>query len=206
MRIHRWVIGCLLLVSALGYSAFSLVAEDKKSDFLKPDQWEGLKYWNVEGTTVIGKTEVDPKHNTFLCSKKQYKNFEMKFEVQLKNGGGNSGIQIRSKVVDKAKFVVAGPQCDIGKGYWGSLYGERFGGMMKQADAKKINEKLKEKEFNTYYIKAVGKHVTIKVNDVVAVDDTFEKMPESGIIAFQLHQGGPMEVTFRNIEFTELPD
>jgi dienelactone hydrolase len=36
------------------------------------------------------------------------------------------------------------------------------------------------------------------------VDDDFAKMPEDGIIAWQLHAGGPMEVTFRNIQFTNL--
>jgi hypothetical protein len=192
-------------------------AEEKKAkDFLKPDNWEGLMdYWKVEGNVVIGSSPPDGlKFNTFLCSKKSYRDFEMKFKIKLEGGGdANSGIQIRSLVVDKAKFVVAGPQCDIGAGYWGSLYGEKFdkagkvggGHMMKAADAKKINAVLKQGDFNDYSIKCVGKHVTVTINGETSIDDDFPILPDEGIIAYQLHvTRTPMTVTFKDIEFKEL--
>jgi hypothetical protein len=169
--------------------------------------WEGLtdKYWKVKDGAIIG-TGGDEKveFNTFLCSKKKYKDFELKFKIRLKGGAGNSGVQIRSKIHDREKFAVTGPQADIGESYWGSLYGENFGGMMKEADKDKVNEKLKKDGFNDYYIKCVGKHVTIKVNGVTTVDDDFDKMPKKGIIAFQLHGGHVMEVTFKDIRFKDL--
>jgi hypothetical protein len=200
-----------LVALAVALTALALPArsDDRKSagDFLAPDNWEGLtENWKVEGDTVVGTTPPPGgiKFNTFLCSKKAYKDFEMSFQIRLKDGVGNSGVQIRSKVVDKEKFVVAGPQCDIGQQYWGSLYGERFGGMMKAAPAEKVKEAVKPADFNDYAIRCAGKHVTIAVNGVTMVDDDFEKMPDEGIIAFQLHQGPPMEVTFRNIKFKEL--
>jgi Domain of Unknown Function (DUF1080) len=173
--------------------------------------WEGLikEYWSVKDGAIVG-TGGDKTipFNTFLCSKKKYKDFELSFQIRLKGGKGNSGVQIRSFIQDKKdhkeKFAVSGPQADIGEGYWGSLYGENFGGMMKQADAKEVNAKLKKDDFNDYYVKCVGKHVTIKVNGVTAVDGDFPKMPEEGIIAWQLHGGHVMEVTFKNIHFKEL--
>jgi hypothetical protein len=108
------------------------------------------------------------------------------------------------------KYVVAGPQADVGAQYWGSLYGERFdnkgkvggGHMMKASNFKKLN--VKADDFNDYSIKCVGKKVTIKVNGQVAVDQEFDILPEEGIIAFQLHAGGPMEANFKNIQFKEL--
>ena len=100
-------------------------------------------------------------------------------------------------------FAVTGPQCDMGQVYWGSLYGENFGGMMKAAPADLVKKILKEEDWNDYYIKAVGKHVTIKLNGQVTVDDDFPKAPDTGIIAFQLHAGPPMEVIFKNIRFKE---
>ena len=63
---------------------------------------------------------------------------------------------------------------------------------------------LKANDFNDYFIKAVGKRITIKLNGETTVDEEFQKAPDEGIIAWQLHAGGPMEVTFRNIEFKEL--
>jgi hypothetical protein len=168
--------------------------------------WEGIeKLWSVKDGALVGSTE--PKGiegNTFLCSKRKYGDFELKFQVRLKGGQGNSGVQIRSKLVTPEKYVVHGPQCDIGQQFWGSLYGEGIGGMMKASPADVVKRVLKADDFNDYYIKCVGKHVTIKLNGETTVDDDFEKMEPEGIIAWQLHAGGPMEVTFRNIQFREL--
>jgi hypothetical protein len=185
----------------------SIRAEDKPSAFLKPDNWEGLmEHWKIEGTTVVGFTPKDGlKFNTFLCSKKKYKDFELKCQVRLLDGKGNSGIQVRSEIANPKTFAVKGPQCDIADGYWGSLYGELFGGMMKAADKKEVDKVLKPKDFNDYHIKCVGKHLTITLNGLATVDQEFEKMPAEGIIAWQIHGGlGYMEVTFKNIEFKEL--
>jgi hypothetical protein len=170
------------------------------------DGWDGLmKYWNWKDGALVGYTPEDPKHNTFLCSKKRYKDFELECKVRLKDGIGNSGVQIRSEILDKEKFTVKGPQCDIGQQHWGSLYGENFGGPMKAAPPELVKKVLKEKDFNDYYIKCVGKHVTIKLNGETTVDDDFPKMPDDGIIAWQLHQGyKSMEVTFKDIKFKDL--
>ncbi len=191
----------ILTILSLFCSVQTLRADD---DFLKPENWEGVtEYWKIEGDTITGTTTTDPKYNNFLISKKKYKDFEMSFQVRLKDGKGNSGVQIRSKVIDDKKFIVGGPQADVGAAYWGSLYGERFGGMMKASDFKSLN--VKPDDFNDYSIKVVGKKVTIMVNGVAAVDQEFEKLPDDGVIALQIHAGFPMmEVTFKNIKFKEL--
>jgi Domain of Unknown Function (DUF1080) len=170
--------------------------------------WEGLtEYWSVKDGAIVGSTPKGLKFNTFLCSKRTFKDFELKFEVRLKNGTGNSGVQIRSAIKVAKTFTVAGPQCDMGEGYWGSLYGELFGnggkgelmkGVPKDVVAKAVPKKG---EFIDYHIKCVGKHVTIKLNGLTTVDDDFPTMPPEGIIAWQLHSGEPMEVTFRNLQF-----
>src|SRR5262249_4869436 len=161
---------------------------------------------SVKDGAIVGATPSGGKFNTFLCTKAKYKDFELQFQVKLTGKGwtGNSGVQIRSEVIDKDKFVVKGPQADMGAQYWGSLYGEQFGGMMKAADSKLVKETVKEDAFNDYYIKCVGKHVTIKLNGKPTIDDDFTKMPEEGIIALQLHAGQPMEVIFKDFKFTDL--
>jgi serine/threonine protein kinase len=171
--------------------------------------WEGLtdRFWSVKDGAIVGSTFPDGnKFNTFLCSKKKYKDFELKFKVKLTGKGwsGNSGVQIRSEIRDVKTFAVTGPQCDMGDDYWGSLYGENFGGMMKAADKDEVARALKKGDFNDYSIRCVGKHVTIQLNGVTTVDDDFEKLPAEGIIAWQLHAGKAMEVHFKDIEFKEL--
>jgi hypothetical protein len=201
------VTGTLVLAAA----RTGRTADDNAAFFNGKDLtgWEGLtEYWSVKDGALVGSTPAPNglKFNTFLCSKKTYRDFELSFQVRLKGGVGNSGVQIRSKLHEPGKdqYAVAGPQCDIGQVYWGSLYGEHFGGMMKQAPTEVVKKVLKPDDFNDYFIRCVGKHVTIKLNGEVTVDDDFEKLPEEGIIAWQLHQGPPMEVTFKNIRFKDL--
>jgi hypothetical protein len=181
-----------------------------KNDFFNGkdfDGWEGLMdYWSIKDGAIVGTAPAEGlKFNTFLCSKKKHKDFELTFQIRLKDGKGNSGVQIRSDLFDREHFAVKGPQCDIGDIYWGSLYGEHFGGMMQQAPKDVVAKVLKKDDFNDYYIKCVDKHVTIKLNGEVTVDNDFAKMPDDGIIAWQMHAGYPaMEVTFKNIKFKDL--
>jgi 3-keto-disaccharide hydrolase len=208
MRYCTLLIGLSLVFSP----ALKVCGADEKETFFNGKDssgWEGLPdYWSVKEGAIIGSTPNGLKFNTFLCSKKKYKDFELKFQVKLTGKGwtGNSGVQIRSEIFDQEHLAVKGPQCDMGDVYWGSLYGERFGGMMKQAPADLVKKVLKKDSFNDYYIKCVGKHVTIKLNGETTVDDDFEKMQDEGIIAWQLHAGQPMEVVFRNIEFKDLSE
>ncbi len=204
----------LFLVAAAVLSA-SAVRADDTADFLNPDNWHGrADIWTVKDGAIVGETKEDPKYNTFLVSKKTYSDFEMTCKIELRDGVGNSGIQIRSKLTDEKLFKVAGPQVDVGKGYWGSLYGEGVGGMMKASKPEDIKMAVKETVWNEYHIVAKGTHITIKINGTTMVDDDFPKLPgkekekdapKDGIIAFQCHAGYPkMRVEFKDIKFTNL--
>jgi hypothetical protein len=222
MRLPRLLLAAPVFAAALALApaGVTATADDAKDDtaaFLKPDNWEGrTDIWKVENGSIVGETKEDPKYNTFLCSKAKYSDFELSCKVQLRGGVGNSGVQIRSERFDKDEkqpFRVRGPQVDVGKGYWGSLYGEGVGGMMKASDPAKIKTAVKEGEFNDYYILAKGTHVTIKVNGETMVDQDFPTLPgkdakpapTEGIIAFQCHAGYPaMRVEFKDIKFKNL--
>ena len=87
----------------MGLTALLLAAGMARADFFDGktlDDFEGLKeYWSVKDGAIVGYTPKDLEFNTFLCSKKKYKDFELTFQVRLKDGIGNSGVQIRSKIV-----------------------------------------------------------------------------------------------------------
>ncbi|QEL13557.1 3-keto-disaccharide hydrolase [Limnoglobus roseus] len=204
-----------LFLAAVATLTASAVRADDTADFLNPDNWHGrTDIWTIKDGTIVGETKEDPKYNTFLVSKKMYSDFEMTCKIELRDAIGNSGIQIRSKLTDEKLFKVAGPQVDVGKGYWGSLYGEGVGGMMEASKKEDIEKAVKEKEWNEYHIVAKGTHITIKVNGTTMVDKDFPKLPgkekdkdapKDGIIAFQCHAGYPkMRVEFKDIKFTNL--
>jgi hypothetical protein len=209
----------VVFVTVLAVCSRAGSGDEPYGSFLGKDLagWEGLtdEHWTFKDGALIGLAPRGLRFNTFLCSKKKYGDFELKFQVWLIGKNANSGVQIRSAIFDPKRFAVKGPQCDMGQVYWASLYGEHFGGkkdkngleaggMMKQAPADVVKEALKENDFNGYSIKCVGKHVTIKLNGYVTVDDDFPAMPDEGIIAWQIHSGPPMVVIFRNVEFKEL--
>src|SRR5688500_3457412 len=47
--------------------------------------WQFLEpYWSVKDGAIVGSTPDKLDFNTFLCSKREYKDFELKFKVRLK--------------------------------------------------------------------------------------------------------------------------
>src|SRR4029453_18510888 len=146
----------------------NLVAEDWAPLFNDKDltDWDGFKQnWRVEQNQLIGSSEPNGiKKNTYLVSKKRYKDFELKFQVRLSGSAANSGVQIRSDYGDKPNFVLTGPQVDMGGIYWGSFWNELLkGGGMMQAGPKDIEQRIKTDDFNDVYIKCAGNNVLIKV-------------------------------------------
>src|SRR4051812_47293650 len=59
--------------------------------------WEGLinDYWSYKHGAIVGLTPQGLGFNTFLCSKRKYGDFELKFQVWLTGKNANSGVQIR---------------------------------------------------------------------------------------------------------------
>jgi hypothetical protein len=99
--------------------------------------WEGLAgFWSVEDGAITGKTtaEHQPPANTFLVWKGgEVSNFELTLKVKLTGnndkGWANSGVQVRSKLMDPETFVVGGYQGDIATDqHYGHLYEERMRG------------------------------------------------------------------------------
>lgn len=142
----------------------------------------------------------------------------------------NSGIQYRSKVIDPAKFIVGGYQADFeyGEKWSGILYEEKGRGILakrgeqvvikqgdapgkpkievtgKTGDSKEIQDAINKDDWNEYKIVAEGNNVKQYINGKLTVDVTDEtaEAPKSGVIAFQMHQGPPMKVQFKDIVLT----
>jgi len=169
------------------------------------DGWEGdTKVWRVEEGVIKGGSMEGNKQNEFLATKTSYKDFVLKLEYKLvgKEGFINSGVQIRSKRIDKPANEMKGYQADIGVGWTGSLYDEsRRNKVMAKADAELIKKTEKLGDWNTYEIRCEGPRVVLKLNGVQTIDYTEEDktLEQEGLIGLQIHGGNKAEVSFRNI-------
>ncbi len=195
-----------LLPAALLFAAPLAHADDTKA-FLDPANWAGRPdIWSFQDGVVVGKTNGDLKFNTFLVSKAKYADFELSYTVTLRDGEGNSGVQVRSVLADAEKFIVFGPQADAAPNYWGALYGEGVGGYLLKP---KTVHKMKGEPVK-YKLTVTGNHIAIDVNGATTLDADFPTAKDgtpaaaAGVIALQVHVGKPMRVEFRDIKFTDL--
>jgi len=205
---------------ALIVIASFVFAEDKKADNpeTKPvslfdgktfEGWEGdLRIFRIEdGAIVGGNLKEKIARNEFLCTTKEYGDFELRLKVKLLGGdGANAGIQFRTKRIPKHHEVI-GYQADMGKGWWGALYDEsRRNKILKGPDQAKMKDVVKVGDWNDYVIRAEGKRIQLWVNGVQTVDYTEEDkdIAATGVIAVQIHGGPPSEAWYKDIRIVEL--
>lgn len=163
--------------------------------------WTGnLALWSVENGEIVGKSAVPVPRNEFLYSDLLVDDFRLELEVKLVDNTKNSGIQFRSK--PRPDGEMEGYQADIGQGWWGKLYEESLRGLLWD---KPGDQHVKVGDWNKYEIVAVGSRIRTWLNGQLCVDLEDPKGLRSGVIALQVHSGGPTEVRFRNLKLTPLP-
>ena len=200
---------------------FSALAKDK--DYTPIFDGKTLKGWTqLNGTAtyrvskgiIIGKTK-EGSPNSFLCSDREYGNFDLKFDVKV-DEGLNSGVQIRSQTRGGYRGRVNGPQVEIESSgengaEAGYIYGEAAGGWM-TPKAKLIPHKhFKDGEWNSYRVLAKDAHIKVWINGNLISDLTHEekfKTHPKGFIGLQVHgigkKTGPFEVRWRNLKLKEM--
>ena len=161
--------------------------------------WTGnAEVWRVEeGGEIVGRTETGLARNEFLRSDFELGDFRLTLDVKLVKNEGNSGIQFRSRATTDGEGDVAGYQADIGPGWWGKLYEEHGRAVLSD---KSGEPHVKPGEWNRYEIVAVGHRVKTFLNGEPCVDLDDPEGAERGIVALQVHSGGPTEVRFRNLK------
>jgi hypothetical protein len=174
-------------------------------------QRNGTATFRVEDGCIVGKTS-EGSPNSFLCTEKDYGDFELKFEV-LVDDALNSGVQIRS--ASKPDFKngrVHGPQVEIAvNGSAGYIYGEALdtGWLCENRTDPAAKAAFKKAQWNQFRVLAVGKSIKTWVNGVPVADLVDEKSNMlSGFIGLQVHgikKGtGPYEVRWRNLTIKDL--
>jgi hypothetical protein len=167
------------------------------------------KYTVVDGTIQGVTAEGSP--NSFLCSEKDYGDFELKFEV-LVDDTLNSGVQFRSlSKPDYQNGRVHGYQCEISTdGCAGLIYDEARRGKWLNSDTAvakaKESKAFKNGEWNSYRIVCKGDHMQTWVNGK-PISHIHDKETAKGFIGLQVHSYDgpkPAKVQWKNIEIKEL--
>ncbi len=184
----------------------------------------GEALYHVEDGAVVG-TSVADTPNSFLCTPRDYGDFELTLEVKVDNGL-NSGVQFRSLCFDEPTTAageggserripagrVHGYQMEVDpsdRSYSGGVYDEaRRGWLQDLADNPEGRAAFKRGEWNRYRIRCEGSSIKTWVNGVPTADFTDDVTAE-GFIALQVHSVRKPEqvgkqVRWRNIVIREL--
>jgi hypothetical protein len=173
-------------------------------------QKNGLAKYAAEDGCVVG-TSVPNSPNSFLCTTRDYADFELEFEVKV-DAALNSGVQIRSaSKPDYQSGRVHGYQVEIAvNGFSGGIYDEARRGKFLNEPATpsaEVKQLLKDKEWAKYRVVCQGDHIQVWVNGV-KVTDLHDTMTKSGFIGLQVHGVGnrqdPLHAWWRNIRIKEL--
>ncbi len=179
--------------------------------------------FRVENGTIIG-TAKEGLGTTFLCTDKEYGDFELEFETKLIDPDLNSGVQIRSlnrEPKGKQKVgPVEGPQVEFAAkspergSRSGNIYGQGWGGWLTPDDKIRSHSFVKGGEWNHFRVVANGDQVTTWINGNEIVTTTIppdrHATHSSGFIGLQIHGikagTGPFEVAWRNLRIRPLTE
>lgn len=181
----------------------------------------GKATFAVEDGVIVG-TSAKGGGNTFLCTDKTFRNFDLEVDVKLEEKDAaymNSGVQIRSRITDgKSAGYVTGWQCEVdpsARAWTGGIqeeHGRAWLQPVKPADAKAplpvfaAGKTFKHNDWNHLRIVCEGQRVRTWVNGVAGADLTDDKGAAEGFIGLQVHAGPEgHRYFFRNVLIRELP-
>ncbi len=155
--------------------------------------WEGKEgVFRVEkGAIVAGTLKTRNPNNEFLCTMKEYGDFELRLKAKLVGEGKNAGIQFRSQRIPNHHEVI-GYQCDMGvmrdQSIWGALYDEsRRRKFLAIGDDAEIKKDFKPGDWNELVLRCQGPRIQIWVNGYQTVDyeEADDKIARRGIIGLR---------------------
>jgi len=174
--------------------------------------WEGnLEVFRIEdGAIVAGSLKERIPRNEFLCTTKEYGDFELRLKFKLLGKGANAGVQVRSRRAAKDSthpHEMIGYQPDLGEGWWGCLYDESRRRKVLAGPPKEERGKIvKPDDWNEYVIRCEGPRIRLSINGHQTVDYTEPEkaIPQTGLIGLQIHGGAPSEAWYKEIRIREL--
>ena len=161
----------------------------------------GTEKWYVQDGLLVCESGPDKAYG-YLSTDKTYKNFDLTLDFN-QSANGNSGVFFRSSIEG---VKISGWQAEVAPpGHnTGGIYESYGRGWLIQPEAEK-DKYLKFGDWNTYRIRVVGDQVTTWLNGHEMITLKDEKIGQGdGFIALQIHDGGGIKVSWRNIKIKSL--
>lgn len=178
-------------------SAFSQAAPQPIFDGKTLAGWkiDGAQAWTVEEGMILGQN--DPKKKgSILWTEKEYTNFVFKCAFKYE-GKIDSGVFLRHEN-DQIQIGISG---SLKRDMTASPY--IASKKEYPIEAKGVAELLKEGEWNTMKITAVGAVYTVELNGKEVMTYTSETAKDKGPVGLQVHPGKEMKILFRDITLEE---
>ena len=227
----------ILSISCLSLTAFAATGWTDLFDGKTLEGWVqrgSTSKYSVEDGCIVGHAVLN-SGNSFLCTKKDYRDFILELEFKV-DPELNAGVQIRSEwfehetepkdakgnsVLDAEAHPmkipaghVHGYQVEIdpsSRAYSGGLYDEgRRGWLQDLTKNEPARKAFKPGGWNTFRIEARGDSIKTWINGVPTAD-VHDDLTPKGFIALQVHGIGNdkskenIQIRWRNIRLQELP-
>ena len=161
----------------------------------------GDEKWYVDNGKII--CESGPKKEYgYLSTIDHYDDFELSLDFK-QDADGNSGVFFRS-TLEGTK--ITGWQAEVAPpgNHTGGIYESYGRGWLIKPDPAK-DQALKMGDWNNLKVKVIGSKVTTYLNGVEMIEIEDEKIGEGkGSIALQIHDGGGIKVSWKNIKIKVL--
>jgi len=157
----------------------------------------GSAKYEIEDDCIVGISKMD-EQNTFLATKKKYRDFILEFEV-LVDTSLNSGVQFRSIADPGIKGgAVHGYQCEIessDRRWAGGVYDESRRGWLYPLTTNPTGQAaFKVNQWNKYRVEAIGSDIRTWINGVQCAN-LVDDVTDEGLIGLQVHGiGSPHQV------------
>jgi len=166
------------------------------SDFSGWQEPENNIWWTIEDGVLIGKNDPELK-GSILWTSKEYKDFILQLDFRFGPGSVDSGVFIR-KVSEQIQIGISGSlkrdmTCSpyvAGKGY--------------PVEAVGVAALLKQDDWNTVRIQAVGNIYTVTLNGKQVLEYPSLTAAEKGPLGLQIHPDRDMQIYFKNILIAEI--
>ena len=198
---------CLLLAATVFSQSSGWQPLTSGSNLTGWEQRGGSARYSIQDGIIVG-TSVQDSQNSFLCTKAEYGDFILTFEVR-QDPGINSGIQIRSESrSDYQNGRVHGYQVELDPSrqrlWTGGIYDEgRRGWLYPLTRNSKGQAAYVLGAWNQVRIEAIGPHIRTWINGIQCAD-LVDRLTAKGFIALQVHGIGRNDTPGKQIRWRNL--